>query len=221
VRSAVFEKDDDANGHVAFVTAASNLRAANYGIEPADEHQTKLVAGRIVPALATTTAAVVGLVGVELLKLVASPSAGGTASPRREQHRNAYLNLALPLFAVSEPEPAEEFPIPGTDETWCEWSRIEMDASAGLSLRALVEQLEARLRNEVSLVECEGLTLYSSLAPVTRQAEWSDQAVGALAHSVCGVPQSARHVRLSVSLYDEEEEEDVPAPPVVCRLRRV
>ena len=54
---------------------------------------------------------------------------------------------------------------------------------------------------------------------MARQAEWSDQAVGALAQSVCGVPQSARLVRLSVSLYDEEEEEDVPAPPVVCRLR--
>lgn len=35
----IFEKDDDANGHIDFVTAASNLRAINYGIAPADRLQ--------------------------------------------------------------------------------------------------------------------------------------------------------------------------------------
>jgi hypothetical protein len=34
-----FEKDQDANGHMAFITAASNLRAINYGIAPADRLQ--------------------------------------------------------------------------------------------------------------------------------------------------------------------------------------
>ena len=36
-----FEKDDDANGHIDFIAAASNLRATNYTIEPADRNQTK------------------------------------------------------------------------------------------------------------------------------------------------------------------------------------
>jgi ubiquitin-activating enzyme E1 len=31
-----FEKDDESNGHVAFATAASNLRAISYGIPPVD-----------------------------------------------------------------------------------------------------------------------------------------------------------------------------------------
>ena len=34
-----FEKDDDSNFHMDFVTAASNLRATNYKIEPANKHK--------------------------------------------------------------------------------------------------------------------------------------------------------------------------------------
>lgn len=34
-----FEKDDDSNFHMDFIVAASNLRAANYKIAPADKHK--------------------------------------------------------------------------------------------------------------------------------------------------------------------------------------
>lgn len=38
-----FEKDDDTNFHLDFITAASNLRAENYGIAPADRHKVRLL----------------------------------------------------------------------------------------------------------------------------------------------------------------------------------
>ena len=57
-----FEKDDDSNGHIDFVTSASSLRARMYSIEPADRLKTKRIAGKIIPAIATATAAVAGLV---------------------------------------------------------------------------------------------------------------------------------------------------------------
>ncbi|KFO57934.1 Ubiquitin-like modifier-activating enzyme 1, partial [Corvus brachyrhynchos] len=63
-----FEKDN--NIHIDFITAASNLRAENYGIPPANWLTSKRIAGRIVPAIITTTAAVAGLACLEVYKLV-------------------------------------------------------------------------------------------------------------------------------------------------------
>ena len=63
-----FEKDDDTNFHMDFIVACSNLRATNYGIEPADKHKSKLVAGKIIPAIATSTSVASGMACLEVYK---------------------------------------------------------------------------------------------------------------------------------------------------------
>ncbi|XP_073208755.1 ubiquitin-like modifier-activating enzyme 7 isoform X1 [Lepidochelys kempii] len=133
-----FEKDDDSNSHVDFIMAASNLRAANYGIAPADWHKSKRVAGRIVPAIATTTAAVAGLACLELYKLVWGHQDLGS-------YRNSFLQLAEPLLTRFQP-----LTPPATykygQETWSCWHRVEVPGIGAhgeeLSLQELLDQLQ-------------------------------------------------------------------------------
>lgn len=56
-----------------------------------------MIAGKIIPALATTTAMIVGAVGIEIIKYLLKKPV--------DRMRNAFINLALPLFLFSEPLP--------------------------------------------------------------------------------------------------------------------
>lgn len=71
----------------------SNLRSRNYGLAPYTWIQTKLKAGRIMPALSTTTSVISALQSIELIKILKS-----SKSPK-----NTFANLAIPLIQMSEP----------------------------------------------------------------------------------------------------------------------
>lgn len=149
-----FEKDNDQNFHVDFIDAAANVRALNYGLPSMDWITVKLKAGRIVPALATTTAAISGLQTIELLKLIKRGSNLAEASEKYpvEKFRNTFLNLAVPCLMLSEPGA----PIKSTIkeglvvDTWQRWEiGISATTKLGSILQSLAKQFSLQPRDVI------------------------------------------------------------------------
>uniref|UniRef100_A0A915CT00 Ubiquitin-activating enzyme E1 C-terminal domain-containing protein n=1 Tax=Ditylenchus dipsaci TaxID=166011 RepID=A0A915CT00_9BILA len=139
LNSINFEKDDDLNHHVDFVTSASNLRAYNYKIAAADKIKTKQIAGKIIPALATTTS-------VMFYKMVEVD--GKRSSAPIERFKNAFVNLALPFFAFSEPiaAPVKKY----GEKTFTLWDRLEIDGPK--TLGQLIEYVKVETGLDVSMI---------------------------------------------------------------------
>ncbi|KAL1442231.1 hypothetical protein MTO96_007853 [Rhipicephalus appendiculatus] len=145
-----FEKDDDTNFHMDFIVAASNRRAANYDIQPADRHHSKLIAGKIIPAIATTTSLVAGLVCLELYKLVQGHN-------KLELYRNSFVNLALPFFGFTEPIAAKKSVVNGREYTL--WDRFEIQGE--LTLKQFLDYFKTEHEVEITMLS-HGLSVVYS-----------------------------------------------------------
>jgi len=145
---ADFEKDDDTNFHIDFITAVCNTRARNYRIKETSRHKCKIIAGKIIAALATTTAMICGLVELEFYKLKL-----GKAFVEQDAFYNANINLAVSQFQFFQPDAAiqkEEFtaydPVMCMDEkhvpypkNWTSWDSLVVDAG-NLTIGEFVEK---------------------------------------------------------------------------------
>ena len=151
-----FEKDDDSNGHIDYMTLSSNFRAENYEIEQAQRHKIKMIAGKIIPAIATTTAMIVGAVGIEFYKFYLE-------SPL-ENLRSCFSNLGISMINFSEPMPPvvakdkdyDEIllgPVKAMPSKWNTWSRIQVKGKK-MKVKELVEYL-----NKEFSITMEGLSI--------------------------------------------------------------
>jgi ubiquitin-activating enzyme E1 len=143
-----------------FIVAASNSRAENYSIAQADRHKSKLIAGRIIPAIATTTSLVGGLVCLELYKLVQNHK-------RLEQYKNGFANLALPFINFAEPIRAPSQSYNGKD--WTLWDRFVLNRGKNdeLTLAQFMQHFKDDLGLEITMLSQGVSMLYSFFMPAS------------------------------------------------------
>jgi len=209
-----FEKDDDTNHHVEFVTAASNLRAENYEIPQADAMKTKQIAGRIIPALATTTAVVAGLIAVELYKTVERD--GKIAKTPLERFKSGFLNMAGPLYAFSEPGRAQVKKY--GDNEFTLWDRLQIRGP--MTLQELIDWVKRQTGLEVSMVSSGVSLLYAFFQPPNkikeRMAKNVIEAVADVSRKI--VPDHRRALVFDV-MTTNQEDEDVEIPFIQYFIR--
>lgn len=147
--------DKDIDSHMLVVAATSNLRARNYRIPEADLHVSRGIAGKIIPAIATTTAMVTGAICLELLKVL--------QGKRREKLMNYFANLAVPIFTSETPEPPKGTTamVKGTEWKWTQWDRIEINDEPNMTVSQLIDYLNDKYGFELSMLS-SGVTILFS-----------------------------------------------------------
>ncbi|XP_063956130.1 ubiquitin-like modifier-activating enzyme 6 isoform X1 [Lytechinus pictus] len=190
---AEFEKDDDSNGHIDFITAASNLRANMYSIENADRFKTKLIAGKIVPAIATTTAAVAGLSAIEMVKYI-------KGTTKIEDYHNCFLNLALPVMMFSEPARTVTTKLK-QGLSYTEWDRWTVKGHKDFKLQEFNQHLKDKYELDVSMVAIGARLIYLPVLP--GHPKRLKQKMMDLIKPAAGL----KYIDLTVG-FEEEDEED-------------
>uniref|UniRef100_A0A4X2LF36 E1 ubiquitin-activating enzyme n=1 Tax=Vombatus ursinus TaxID=29139 RepID=A0A4X2LF36_VOMUR len=189
-------KDDDSNFHMDFIVAASNLRAENYGIPPAD--RSKRIVGAIIPAIATTTAVVAGLVGLELYKIVMGHRC-------LSSYRHSYLQLAVPHLSRWIPKaPCVQQVKPHSLPSPC---REALGSAGPLSY---LHYPQEKYDLPVTMLLLDTYLLYSR--------RWPEAQVTELAHRVTGKEPKMGQKELVFEISCEDEEEDTTFPPLHYRL---
>jgi ubiquitin-activating enzyme E1 len=207
-----FEKDDDTNYHIDFITAASNLRAENYKIEQADRHKTKFIAGKIIPAIATTTALVTGLVILEFYKVV-------DGKDDIEQYKNGFVNLALPFFGFSEPvaSPKATYKSKTGDVAIDKiWDRFEIQ---DITLQQLIDMFEEKGLTITMLSSGVSLLYANFFGPAKLKDRYQMKLSDLVAHiSKKPIPSHQKSVIFEVCVEDQSEE-DVEVPFITMNMK--
>ncbi len=131
VGSLEFDKDDaDA---LDFVTAAANLRSANFHIPLTSRWKVKEIAGRIIPAIATTNAIIAGFIVLEALKVLRGDLDACRYCVCNRLPSGKKRNVLLPSSKLDQPRP-ECFVCAGST------SALRVDTST-FTVRMLIEKV--------------------------------------------------------------------------------
>ena len=194
-----FEKDDDTNSHIDFITAASNLRAKMYLIETADRLKIKRIAGHIVPAIATTTAAVSGLVAIELIKIV--------KKCKIEDYKNCFMSLAVPNILFSEPGPAPKSEVcPGVSITL--WDKWEVRGNPNFTIKEFIHDVTTRFKIKPTMIVQGVKMIYVPLIMPTHARRINHPISKYIIQS-----ETENYVDLVVT-FDNDDGEPIDGPPI-------
>jgi len=213
------EFDKDVDEHNLFVTACSNCRAANYSIPTADTHRSRAIAGRIIPAIATTTALVTGLICLELYKIIGTPR----KDLKIDAFKNGFLNLASPFMTMSEPMPPANTKamLKGKEWEWTPWDSLDI-SMGNITMGEFMDHFEKEYNLEISMLSHGVSILYSFFANKKKIEERKAMRMTDVINSITkkDFPPNQLFIILEVIANDKDTDEEVELPYIKFRFRQ-
>ena len=152
-----FEKDDDSNGHIEFLYAASNLRATNFRIDNCNIYKVKMIAGKIVPAVATTTASIVGIVSLQIYTLCQNIDLKYIRDCNIIMTYNHYSFIS-PMACRNINDNENNGNIIYIPEKFTVWDFLEVKNS--FNIKEFIEYMYTKYEFNVESIFCNNLNLY-------------------------------------------------------------
>lgn len=100
----VFEIDDDRNHQIDFIYASSNLKSKNFELGEIPWLKVKLIVGRIVPSIPTTSSSITGFISHQIYPLLEK-----NKNIKLETLNIINFNLRIPSFIIQKPFEIENY----------------------------------------------------------------------------------------------------------------
>ena len=166
IKEEILDKDNDSKGHIDFIYSCSIIRAKNYNIQEVDKQKVKMIAGRIIPALSSTTAAITGIVCLQIYTLL--------QTNKINFFRNCYMNLGVNSNIMVKPSPQichkdKEYdedlnrPIKAIPMNWTVWDKIIINGSK--TVKEFIDYIKKEYDVDIIFIISNGLTIIQTLLP--------------------------------------------------------
>ena len=160
------EKDHDDNGHIDFIHLSANFRAKNYNIKECERNKTKIIAGKIIPTILTSTASIAGIASLQIFTLLQTHDINYL--------RKCFFNLGRLEFILTNPlkpiykkdlkinkiigQPTKVIP----ENTSC-WDKIKINGSK--TCQEVIDFLKEKYGVNVDILTSGEVTLINTILP--------------------------------------------------------
>jgi ubiquitin-activating enzyme E1 len=147
-----FNKDNnETNYHIYFIQACSNLRASNYNINEIDYNQTLIKAGKIIPAVPTSTSSVAGFLCLQIYSLLQTDDI--------EYLKDSIMDLSTKELLVTNPFPPDyiESNIELFNNKFTVWDKIIMSKKE--SCKDIINYLKEKYNILVNYISIDNILI--------------------------------------------------------------